>query len=226
MQMPATDKNRQGCITVLGRLYFARQAKTLLQFAKSTSNPELAASLIERAARTQGADRCGQAAEPLAAGARCRTGRVGRRPAAVSAGQAAMNGARKKPAASHRDNHALRQYEKLKRPLTVWISGLPGQNRCEMKKPPAPVLKKYDAAGLICGVQNAVPGIGTSAPLPARHASAHIPKFVRHCSDHLLRTRDFKSAARRPPLIVISTFIFGDGRRRRTVIVVRHSLAP
>ena len=36
---------------MLGRLYFARQAKTLLQFAKSTSNPELAASLIERAAR-------------------------------------------------------------------------------------------------------------------------------------------------------------------------------
>lgn len=40
-----------GCIIVLGRPYFARQAKTLLQFAKSTSNPELAASLIERAAR-------------------------------------------------------------------------------------------------------------------------------------------------------------------------------
>jgi hypothetical protein len=40
----------RGC-TLLGRLYFARQAKTLLQFAKSTSNPELAASLIERAAR-------------------------------------------------------------------------------------------------------------------------------------------------------------------------------
>jgi hypothetical protein len=40
-----------GCIIVLGRLYFARQAKTLLQFARSTSNPELAASLIERAAR-------------------------------------------------------------------------------------------------------------------------------------------------------------------------------
>ena len=35
---------------MLGRDYFARQAKTLLQFAKSTSNPELAASLIERAA--------------------------------------------------------------------------------------------------------------------------------------------------------------------------------
>jgi hypothetical protein len=40
----------RGRITVLGRLYFARQATTLLKFAKSTSNPELAASLIERAA--------------------------------------------------------------------------------------------------------------------------------------------------------------------------------
>ena len=35
---------------MLGRLYYARQAKTLLQFARSTSNPELAASLVERAA--------------------------------------------------------------------------------------------------------------------------------------------------------------------------------
>ena len=35
---------------MLGRLYFARQATTLLKFAKSTSNPELAATLIERAA--------------------------------------------------------------------------------------------------------------------------------------------------------------------------------
>jgi hypothetical protein len=35
---------------VLGRLYFARQATTLLKFAKSTSNPELAAFLIARAA--------------------------------------------------------------------------------------------------------------------------------------------------------------------------------
>lgn len=35
---------------MLGRLYFARQATTLLRFAKSTSNPELAATLIERAA--------------------------------------------------------------------------------------------------------------------------------------------------------------------------------
>jgi hypothetical protein len=40
----------RGCVIVLGRIYFARQASTLLKFAKSTSNPELAASLIERAA--------------------------------------------------------------------------------------------------------------------------------------------------------------------------------
>lgn len=31
-------------------MYFARQATTLLKFAQSTSNPELAATLIERAA--------------------------------------------------------------------------------------------------------------------------------------------------------------------------------
>ena len=35
---------------MLGRTYFARQATTLLKFAKSTSNPELAATLVERAA--------------------------------------------------------------------------------------------------------------------------------------------------------------------------------
>jgi hypothetical protein len=35
---------------VIGRLYFARQAKTLLAFAKSTSDPQLAAVLIEKAA--------------------------------------------------------------------------------------------------------------------------------------------------------------------------------
>jgi len=35
---------------MLGRAYFARQATILLKFAKSTSNPELAASLVERAA--------------------------------------------------------------------------------------------------------------------------------------------------------------------------------
>jgi hypothetical protein len=35
---------------VLGRNYFARQAATLLKFAQSTKNPELAAVLIEKAA--------------------------------------------------------------------------------------------------------------------------------------------------------------------------------
>jgi hypothetical protein len=39
-----------GCIIVLGRPYFARQAATLLRFASLTSNPALAASLVERAA--------------------------------------------------------------------------------------------------------------------------------------------------------------------------------
>ena len=39
-----------GYSAVLGRPYFTRQAATLLKFAKSTSNPELAATLIERAA--------------------------------------------------------------------------------------------------------------------------------------------------------------------------------
>jgi hypothetical protein len=35
---------------VVGRSYLTRQAATLLKFAKSTQNPELAAVLIERAA--------------------------------------------------------------------------------------------------------------------------------------------------------------------------------
>jgi hypothetical protein len=35
---------------VIGRLYFVRQAVTLLKFAKSTSNPNLAAVLIDKAA--------------------------------------------------------------------------------------------------------------------------------------------------------------------------------
>jgi len=36
---------------VLGRLYLTRQAAALLRFANSTSNPRLAAALVERAAR-------------------------------------------------------------------------------------------------------------------------------------------------------------------------------
>jgi hypothetical protein len=43
-------RNSPGCIIVLGRPYFTRQAATLLKFAKLTSNPALAASLVERAA--------------------------------------------------------------------------------------------------------------------------------------------------------------------------------
>jgi hypothetical protein len=39
-----------GCITVLSRPYFTRQAAMLLRFARLTSNPALAASLVERAA--------------------------------------------------------------------------------------------------------------------------------------------------------------------------------
>ena len=35
---------------MVGRNYFTRQAATLLMFAKSTNNPDLAAVLIEKAA--------------------------------------------------------------------------------------------------------------------------------------------------------------------------------
>ena len=35
---------------MLGRLYFTRQAASLLKFAKATSNPELAAVLVQKAA--------------------------------------------------------------------------------------------------------------------------------------------------------------------------------
>jgi len=39
---------------VIGKLYFVRQAATLLKFAKSTANPELSAVLIEKAAELKG----------------------------------------------------------------------------------------------------------------------------------------------------------------------------
>lgn len=39
-----------GTSIVLGRLYFTRQAASLLKFAKATSNPELAAVLVQKAA--------------------------------------------------------------------------------------------------------------------------------------------------------------------------------
>jgi hypothetical protein len=35
---------------VLGKLYFTRQAASLLKFAKATSNPELSAVLVQKAA--------------------------------------------------------------------------------------------------------------------------------------------------------------------------------
>jgi len=35
---------------VIGRQYFVRQAGTLLEFARATNDPELAAALIEKAA--------------------------------------------------------------------------------------------------------------------------------------------------------------------------------
>ena len=35
---------------MVGRNYFTRQATTLLKFAQSTTNPQLAAALIEKAA--------------------------------------------------------------------------------------------------------------------------------------------------------------------------------
>lgn len=35
---------------LLGRLYFTRQAAALLKYAKATSNPELAAVLVQKAA--------------------------------------------------------------------------------------------------------------------------------------------------------------------------------
>jgi len=48
-----------GNLIVIGRLYFVRQAQTLLAFAKTTKDPNLAAMLVERAA-----DLTAKAAEP------------------------------------------------------------------------------------------------------------------------------------------------------------------
>jgi len=39
-----------GKVTMVGKNYFTRQATTLLKFARSTANPELAAVLVEKAA--------------------------------------------------------------------------------------------------------------------------------------------------------------------------------
>jgi hypothetical protein len=42
-------RSKSGENIVIGRQYFVRQAATLLEFAQSTNDPELAAALIERA---------------------------------------------------------------------------------------------------------------------------------------------------------------------------------
>ena len=55
--------------SVIGRQYFVRQATTLLKFAKSTSDPNLAAAVMEKAAALKSeADRARPPAEltPLA----------------------------------------------------------------------------------------------------------------------------------------------------------------
>jgi len=51
---------------VPGRFYFARQAATLLRFAKSTSNRELAAVLVHRAAayKSQVDERASEVPDP------------------------------------------------------------------------------------------------------------------------------------------------------------------
>jgi len=50
---------------VLSRQYFVRQATALLQFAKETTNPELAAVLIEKAADLKSQiDESGMAPDP------------------------------------------------------------------------------------------------------------------------------------------------------------------
>jgi hypothetical protein len=42
-----------GAVTVIGRDYFTHHAETLLVLAKSATNPEVAASLIKKAADVQ-----------------------------------------------------------------------------------------------------------------------------------------------------------------------------
>jgi hypothetical protein len=48
---PWLAMQQQGKIIVIGRNYFVRQATTLLKLAKSTNDPNLAATLIDRAAK-------------------------------------------------------------------------------------------------------------------------------------------------------------------------------
>ena len=90
----------------------------------------------------------------------------------------------------------------MKRPLTVWISGLPGQNRFEIKSAPCP-------------------GAGKNMTQPAFFVESKM-RF-RELEQRRRCRHDTPSRA---PLIVIPTFMFGGTLRRGTVIVVRHSAAP
>jgi hypothetical protein len=90
----------------------------------------------------------------------------------------------------------------MKRPLTVWISGLPGQNRLEIKNAPCP-------------------GAGKNMTQPAFFVES---KMRSRESEQQRRCR--RDTPARAPLIVIPTFIFDGKQRRGTVIVVRHSVAP
>ncbi len=42
-----------GCIAVLDRAYFVRQIRTLLKFAKSTSDPRFATFLVDKASHLE-----------------------------------------------------------------------------------------------------------------------------------------------------------------------------
>jgi hypothetical protein len=46
----ALGRKLTGKVPVIGRWYFLRQAATLVEFARSTNDPKLAAGLIEKAA--------------------------------------------------------------------------------------------------------------------------------------------------------------------------------
>jgi hypothetical protein len=67
-RLPRFGAGRPGVFAgyiVLSRQYFVRQAAALLQFAKETTNPQLAAVLIEKAADLKSQiDECGAAPDP------------------------------------------------------------------------------------------------------------------------------------------------------------------
>ena len=59
------DTGSCGATSVIGRDYFTHQAETLLKLAKSATDPEVAASLIEKAADVQAlVDELGAALDP------------------------------------------------------------------------------------------------------------------------------------------------------------------